>query len=628
MNPATPAWRVLHLGKFFPPDVGGMETYLADLVEAQRAQGIPAFALVHGQPLPGDPPWLHRVPVQAQVMYAPIALGYRRALARAIEQFKPDLLHLHMPNNSVFWALTLADARELPWIVHWHSDVVFGQPPRPAMRAALALYRAFERAVLARARHVIATSPPYLAASQPLKPWLAKCSAVPLGLRHAPAEAAPPREPAHAWSPGRLRVLSLGRLAHYKGFDTLMRAAAGQGGIELVIAGDGESRAGLRRLADELSAQGEGRVTRITLLGAVDESEKHALLASCDVFALASNERTEAFGMVLLEAMAHGKPCLVSDLPGSGMPWVVGVSRAGRVIEPGDVDAWRQALADAARQPWQRVAWGHAGQAAFRRLFTAAAGAQAVQRRYVESLGLPPTTARAHKALLIVIPARNEARTIGALLRRLREAGHSDVVVIDDLSDDGTGEIALREGAKVLRPVLGLGAWGGMQTGIRYALREGYQTVITMDADGQHEVEELPTLLAAGRDGPGHAEVVIGAHPARASRLRHVAWAWFRFLTGLDVKDLTSGFRCYRGRALPILASGEATLLDYQDIGTLLLLRHAGLRVVEVPVSMNPRVDGISRIFNSWFSVARYMAVTTLLCLSHWGTRATNRRRD
>lgn len=606
-----------------------METYLADLVAEQRSMGVPAFALVHGRPSPCDPPWLRRVPVQAHLMYAPIALGYRRALARAIEQFKPDLLHLHMPNNSVFWALTLASARDLPWIVHWHSDVVFDQPQRQAMRLALRLYRVFESAVLSRARHVIATSPPYLQASKPLQPWLTKCSAVPLGLRLPPAgHTTTPSPPAHAWSPGRLRVLSLGRLAHYKGFHTLMRAAAGLAEVELLIAGDGELRGELQRLADSLSAPGDAASTRIRLLGAVDESEKHALLASCDVFALASNERTEAFGMVLLEAMAHGKPCLVSDLPGSGMPWVVGVSRAGRVIEPGDVDAWRQALADAARQPWQRVAWGHAGQAAFRRLFTAAAGAQAVQRRYVESLGLPPTTARAHKALLIVIPARNEARTIGALLRRLREAGHSDVVVIDDLSDDGTGEIALREGAKVLRPVLGLGAWGGMQTGIRYALREGYQTVITMDADGQHEVEELPTLLAAGRDGPGHAEVVIGAHPARASRLRHVAWAWFRFLTGLDVKDLTSGFRCYRGRALPILASGEATLLDYQDIGTLLLLRHAGLRVVEVPVSMNPRVDGISRIFNSWFSVARYMAVTTLLCLSHWGTRATNRRRD
>ena len=89
-------------------------------------------------------------------------------------------------------------------------------------------------------------------------------------------------------------------------------------------------------------------------------------------------------------------------------------------------------------------------------------------------------------------------------------------------------------------------------------------------------------------------------------------------LTGLPLTDLTSGFRCYRGPALTVLASSEATLLDYQDVGTLLLLRSAQLRIVEVPVKMNPRVVGISRIFNSWFSVGRYMAVTTLLCLSRW----------
>lgn len=64
------ALRVLHIGKFFPPYLGGMEVFLADLIEAQRAQGIEAFALVHGTPLPQDPPWLVRVPVQFNLVYA------------------------------------------------------------------------------------------------------------------------------------------------------------------------------------------------------------------------------------------------------------------------------------------------------------------------------------------------------------------------------------------------------------------------------------------------------------------------------------------------------------------------------------------------------------------------------
>jgi hypothetical protein len=69
---------------------------------------------------------------------------------------------------------------------------------------------------------------------------------------------------------------------------------------------------------------------------------------------------------------------------------------------------------------------------------------------------------------------------------------------------------------------------------------------------------------------------------------------------------------------MEVMASPEATLLDYQDLGALLLASRAGLRIVEVPVSMSPRAAGRSRVFSSWFVVARYMAVTTLLCLSRW----------
>lgn len=625
----APQLRVLHLGKFFPPQLGGMESYLAGLVAAQRTQGTQAFALVHGEALAEDPAWLVRVPVQTQWMYAPIAMGYRAALARAIKTFRPDVLHLHLPNNSAFWALSLPCARALPWVVHWHSDVLFTKQSW-LLQSAYKVYQPFERAVLDRATQVVVTSPPYLEASAVLKPWRDKCVVAPLGLPLSATKEAGSLRTKHSWTPGRLRVLSIGRLSHYKGFSTLIQAASTLPDIELVIAGDGEQRAELTHLVQECSRARDPSVKMqngplIHLLGAVSEEQKQALLASCDVFALASCQRTEAFGLVLLEAMMHAKPCLVSDLPGSGMPWIIESSQAGLLVKLNDIDAWRKALITIAGNAEQRVAWGEAGRRALSSRFTAEVSAQALEPVYRSALGLRRSR-RSKGGLLIVIPARNEARTIGILLRRLRDAGYSDVVVVDDLSHDGTGDIAKREGATVLRPVLGLGAWGGMQTGIRYALQLGFDTVVTMDADGQHEVDEIPALLAASRYESAMIDVVIGAHPERASRLRHVAWTWFRWLTGLDVTDLTSGFRCYNSRALPVLASGEATLLDYQDLGTLLLLRHAGLSVIEVPVNMNPRIDGVSRIFNSWLSVARYMAVTTLLCLSRWGPSGEIRR--
>ncbi len=188
------------------------------------------------------------------------------------------------------------------------------------------------------------------------------------------------------------------------------------------------------------------------------------------------------------------------------------------------------------------------------------------------------------------------------------------MLVVDDHSSDGTGEVAREAGAIVMRPVLPVGAWGATQAGIRLAIARGFNSVITMDADGQHEVAEIPALLARRHD----ADIVIGAHPERASRLRHVAWWWFRRLTGFELRDLTSGFRDYSREAMELMASREATLLDYQDLGALLLMSRAGLRIAEVPVSMSPRTVGQSRVFRSWFSVARYMAVTTLLCLSRW----------
>ncbi|MBC7437505.1 MAG: glycosyltransferase [Bdellovibrionales bacterium] len=613
--------RILHIGKFFPPHRGGMESFLADLVHTQRAQGLDSHAIVHGQVLPDDPPWLRRVPVQAQLIYAPIALGFRAALVRAIRDIQPDVLHLHLPNNSAFWALTLASARQIPWVVHWHSDVIVSDE-RMALRLAYTLYRPFEQAVLDKAERIIVTSQPYLQASEPLRRWRHKCAVVPLGI----TPGLPPltgSTPQPRWLPGRLKLLSIGRLAHYKGFETLIRAVSGAPQLQLIIAGQGESMAQLQALVNASTAP--GAIPNVQLLGEISENDKHQLLDSCDAFCLASIERTEAFGMVLLEAMAHGKPCLVSDLPGSGMSWVVESSSAGLShLPPGDADAWREALEPLAHQPQLLKQWGAQGRQALHECFSIVACARALAAQYRVALNesLPQIQSPKHASTLIVIPARNEAATIGQVVSALIAAGWSNIFVIDDHSTDDTGNIARRAGATVARPVLPLGAWGGMQLGVRHAWAQGFGAVITMDADGQHEVQEIPSLVA----GSVRADVVIGAHPERASRLRQIAWRWFRAIAGFELRDLTSGFRYYNRPAIDILAADEATLLDYQDVGVLLLLRKAGLRIVEVPVSMNTRQVGRSRIFYSWFSVGRYMVTTTLLCLARWQVSPNPRR--
>ena len=214
--------------------------------------------------------------------------------------------------------------------------------------------------------------------------------------------------------------------------------------------------------------------------------------------------------------------------------------------------------------------------------------------------------------ILLVIPAFNEAHTIGPMMDRIDRHSELTALVVDDQSTDGTGDIAKKHGALVISHCTNLGAWGAMQTGIRYAVEHGFNAVITMDADGQHLPETLP-ILVKHREA---ADVVIGRCVERVSGARRLAWRYFRWLTKLPVEDLTSGFRFYGSRALRVLASREATLLDYQDVGLLIMLRNEGLSFVEVDVPMNTREHGQSKIFSSWWQVFSYIATTSIICFS------------
>jgi len=224
-----------------------------------------------------------------------------------------------------------------------------------------------------------------------------------------------------------------------------------------------------------------------------------------------------------------------------------------------------------------------------------------------------------NQRLLAIIPARNEAATVGEIVRRVRAVVQGEILVVNDYSDDDTSEQARRAGAKVIDLPFRLGAWGAAQTGLRYAKRNGFDVALTLDADGQHHPEELPVLLEGWRRSGAH--VAIGTFPPRLSAAKRLAWRYFHMLTGIGVQDFTSGLRVYDRRAISVLASRKASLLDYQDLGVLMLLRKKGLTLHEVPTVMSPRRSGGSRLFSSWRMVARYMLHTTVLCFAQFGMR-------
>jgi glycosyltransferase involved in cell wall biosynthesis len=200
---------------------------------------------------------------------------------------------------------------------------------------------------------------------------------------------------------------------------------------------------------------------------------------------------------------------------------------------------------------------------------------------------------------LVVIPAHNEEKDVAQVIASIREHSDFPVLVVDDASTDGTAVAARNAGARVIPLTVQLGAWGAIQTGLRYAEKRGYRYAITMDADGQHEAKSLPDMIRPIVDG--EADVTIGSCTHRGSWLRKLAWAMMRAISGLTPEDLTSGFRVYDRRAIETLASWHGTLLEYQDVGVLFLLQSQGLEIRDVEVTMLPRRSGYSKVSDRHF---------------------------
>jgi hypothetical protein len=294
------------------------------------------------------------------------------------------------------------------------------------------------------------------------------------------------------------------------------------------------------------------------------------------------------------------------------MPWVVSHAHCGLHVPFEDVEAWRSTIARLQYDPELRRRLGKAGYKALREHFGISPCERATARHY-RSMAPGRNAEPATRGLMVVIATQNNAADIAHLLQRVRALVNAPVLVVDNRSTDATCHLAEQHGARVLRPLLKMTTWGSLQTGIRHALMQGYSSVITIDAEGRYEVEELPKLLSAD----SQADVAVAYFATHDSFLRRAAWQWFRWVTGLVLRDFVSGFRIYNRAAMQIAASVEATLLDHQDIGTLLLMRREGKRIAEVPLAMHTAKIDRSQIFRSWTYAARYVIISTLLSIAH-----------
>lgn len=226
--------------------------------------------------------------------------------------------------------------------------------------------------------------------------------------------------------------------------------------------------------------------------------------------------------------------------------------------------------------------------------------------------------------ILILIPAYNEAARIGEVVRRVRETYPDyDVLVVNDGSRDKTVGVAEAAGAVVVSHPFNMGYGVAIQTGYKYALRHGYDFLVQMDGDGQHDPTFIPQLLAPVLSG--ESDFVLGSRflsieSYEPSLARRAGMAFFRWLVswliGTHITDSTSGYQAFNQKVIQYFTT-EVFPCDYPDADMLITLHRASFRIREVPVRMFANAEGKS-MHSGWkplyyiFKMLLSIAVTLL----------------
>ena len=318
------ALRVLQLGKFYPVR-GGVEKVMYDLMLGLSAEGIDCDMLCAAGEGRGGVTQLNpharltACPAWAKVAATMISPSLVVTLRKVCRNY--DIIHVHHPDPMACLALFLSGYRGKV-VLHWHSDI-------QKQKLLLRFYRPLQDWLVRRADCIVGTTPVYLAESPYLKEVQAKTRCIPIGIDPMCPDAAAV-ETFRAAYPGRKIVFSLGRLVPYKGYRHLVEAARFLDDSYVVLIG------GTGSLHDELQAQIDnlGLHGRVKLLGHVSDADLPACYGACRVFCLSSVQKTEAFGIVQIEAMSCGRPVVATRIPGSGVSWVNAEGVSGINVEP------------------------------------------------------------------------------------------------------------------------------------------------------------------------------------------------------------------------------------------------------------------------------------------------------
>lgn len=329
--------RVLEVNKAYYPHIGGIESLVRQYTEELGAlKNVQLRTLVcrddrgntYSEKVGGRN--IVRAGSLGTYFSCPLSLSFVRLFRRMAKN--ADVVHINVPFPLADAALLLSGYKGKV-VVSWHSDVV-------KQKKLMKFYKPFMDSLLKRADVILTATQGHIDGSDYLPQYRSKCRVLPYGI--TPEDyLSVERKPVLTEKlndKNAVKVFFTGRLVYYKGADILLKAFAKAENCELFIAGTGELEKSLKHYAAV-----NGLDKKVHFLGFLPDEELKQAYADCDIFVLPSVVKSEAFGIVQLEAMVYGKPVINTDLP-SGVPYVSVHGETGLTVPPSDPDSLAAAI--------------------------------------------------------------------------------------------------------------------------------------------------------------------------------------------------------------------------------------------------------------------------------------------
>jgi rhamnosyl/mannosyltransferase len=327
--------RILQINKLYHPSIGGIERVVQQIAEGLMDKTVMKVLVSSDnkrliqEEINGVQ--VVRVPAIAMMGNLPIPFGLTWKLKSMMKEV--DVIHLHMPYPFGDLACLLSGYKG-KIVVWWHSDVV-------RQKKLMLIYKPIMNMMLRRADVIIVATEGHIQGSKYLKPYRKKCVIIPFGVEQKIEDRADKyiaNKIESVKQDNVVKFLFVGRFVYYKGCKILLEAFRDVRNAELIMIGSGIMEVELKELVKKLGIE-----ERVKFYGKVEEEELYKYFEECDIFVLPSIARSEAFGLVQIEAMAFGKPVINTNLP-SGVPFVSIDKITGLTVEPNNVQELAQAM--------------------------------------------------------------------------------------------------------------------------------------------------------------------------------------------------------------------------------------------------------------------------------------------